>query len=549
MKIAACPAVVGITALALATIAQALDQPVITLQPADQVVGTGGTATFRVAVSGLAPFAYQWLFNEAELANRTNRNLVLANVLPINLGSYSVRVSNAMGNVTSSIARLMFAEVPAIKGAGIDLDGSFSLSFKALVPTAFSPYFDFYLLEASENLRDWAPLTMLEGINDRFAAVTYRDSKAKSLDQRFYRMPTNFLITPFPKTSGPYAVGTRSWPLTDPSRTDRNNIRSNSSFMVTCWYPAEAQGGLLPEPWLEPKLIAIEPGYWSSKPMSVSTQLLSRAFPGLPLATNQIRYPVLIYSSTWSGRRGNTDKALELASHGYVVVAVDHLAVMASVFPNGKVVNGISLDPGPDLQRRFMRHFTNAIMDLGVVTEELVRLDQQDPIFGGRLDLERFGAFGFSFGSIAAAEFCRTHSRCKAVVILDSGYLLEAATNLTRVGLQKPFLSMNSTGGWIEPSPGFGGWLDAPYALFTNSIGNAYWFQLENSTHQSFSDRGSVLNDSTVSRDPTIVSRAHSQTIRACTLSFFNKYLKGEDDHLLDNPAVVYPNIINFQKR
>ena len=49
--------------------------------------------------------------------------------------------------------------------------------------------------------------------------------------------------------------------------------------------------------------------------------------------------------------------------------------------------------------------------------------------------------------------------------------------------------------------------------------------------------------------DPPPASRAQSQTIRACTLSFFDKYLKGEDDHLLDNPAAVYTNIINFQSK
>ena len=67
--------------------------------------------------------------------------------------------------------------------------------------------------------------------------------------------------------------------------------------------------------------------------------------------------------------------------------------------------------------------------------------------------------------------------------------------------------------------------------------------------HQSFNDKGSLVNDPTLAGDPTPVSRAQSQTIRACTLSFFDKYLKNQDDHLLDNPAAAYANIINFQKK
>ncbi len=33
------------------------------------------------------------------------------------------------------------------------------------------------------------------------------------------------------------------------------------------------------------------------------------------------------------------------------------------------------------------------------------------------------------------------------------------------------------------------------------------------------------------------------------TLSFFDKYLNNQDDHLLENPSAVYPQIINFQRK
>ena len=149
------------------------------------------------------------------------------------------------------------------------------------------------------------------------------------------------------------------------------------------------------------------------------------------------------------------------------------------------------------------------------------------------------------------AEFGRIDPRCKAVVLFDPGSLLEGATNLIQFGLQKPFLSMNSTMGRPDDPPGytFGPWLFATQTLFAKATKDAFWFQIQNSTHQSFADRGSLINDPTQTGDPTPASRAQSQTIRACTVSFFDKYLKGEDDHLLDNPAAVYPNIINFQSK
>jgi sugar lactone lactonase YvrE len=46
-----------------------LAQPVITQQPADQVVANGGTLTLSVAVSGTGPFTYQWLFNGADIGS------------------------------------------------------------------------------------------------------------------------------------------------------------------------------------------------------------------------------------------------------------------------------------------------------------------------------------------------------------------------------------------------------------------------------------------------------------------------------------------------
>jgi len=48
---------------------------------------------------------------------------------------------------------------------------------------------------------------------------------------------------------------------------------------------------------------------------------------------------------------------------------------------------------------------------------------------------------------------------------------------------------------------------------------------------------------------PTAATRSAAVTMRACMLSFFNKYLRNEDDHLLDDPSTVYTNVYNFRKK
>jgi dienelactone hydrolase len=291
--------------------------------------------------------------------------------------------------------------------------------------------------------------------------------------------------------------------------------------------------------------------YLNERNPSIVAQFVSHALPGLPVATNQTSYPVVIYSHGGGFRRQNTDKALELASHGYVVVAMDHPWATASVFPNGQVVPGSGTCSNP--KSCFQPTIDDGIKDYRFVLDEMARLNSNDALFTGRLNLDRLGAFGFSLGCVPVAEFCRIDVRCKAVVLLDPGWILEAPTDLNQFGLQKPFLSMNSFSGPRPPAPPSPPytteWLYGSLLLFTNAISDAFWFQIQDSSHQSFQDRGSLISNHTRTADPTPVSRNHSQTIRACTLSFFDKYLKNQDDHLLDNPTAVYPNVINFQRK
>jgi hypothetical protein len=176
---------------------------------------------------------------------------------------------------------------------------------------------------------------------------------------------------------------------------------------------------------------------------------VSHALPNLPLASNQAAYPELLYSHGGGFRRQNTDKALELASHGYVVVAVDHEWTIASVFPNGRAVSGPVFCT--NTKECLQSAIDSAIRDFRFVLDELGRLGPNDPL-AGRLDLERVGAFGFSAGAVPVAEFSRLDVRCHAVVLLDPGGLLEAPAALNQLGLQKPFLSMNSTMGRGRPN-------------------------------------------------------------------------------------------------
>ena len=81
-------------------------RPRITQQPADLSVKAGRTAVFEVGAAGTGPLTYQWKFNNDVLEGQTATTLVLSNVTEINMGQYSVTVSNRLGEVTSARAQL-----------------------------------------------------------------------------------------------------------------------------------------------------------------------------------------------------------------------------------------------------------------------------------------------------------------------------------------------------------------------------------------------------------------------------------------------------------
>jgi hypothetical protein len=80
--------------------------PVISTHPQSQSVLTGAAVTFSVTASGSGTLSYQWLRNGTAIAGATSASLALTNVQVADAGTYTVRVTNANGSVTSNGATL-----------------------------------------------------------------------------------------------------------------------------------------------------------------------------------------------------------------------------------------------------------------------------------------------------------------------------------------------------------------------------------------------------------------------------------------------------------
>ncbi|MGA9135519.1 MAG: hypothetical protein WB384_26210, partial [Candidatus Sulfotelmatobacter sp.] len=81
--------------------------PTISVQPANQSVVAGQTATFSVTAAGTAPLSYQWQKGTTAITGATAASYATpATTTAENGAQYKVVVSNAAGNVTSNAATL-----------------------------------------------------------------------------------------------------------------------------------------------------------------------------------------------------------------------------------------------------------------------------------------------------------------------------------------------------------------------------------------------------------------------------------------------------------
>jgi dienelactone hydrolase len=163
------------------------------------------------------------------------------------------------------------------------------------------------------------------------------------------------------------------------------------------------------------------------------------------MADDQSSYPVLMQSQSGFPPLLLAAVAEELASHGYVVVGVNHTYEPAvTVFADGRAVavnpDAVAGVLGPQTgpyQERFRQRAAVCdykAADLASVADQLEQLPAEAAgLLGGRLDLDRLGAFGHFFGGNAALQWCRDDRRCRAAANLDGALWTEVGRCRPRV--------------------------------------------------------------------------------------------------------------------
>ncbi|MBL8960355.1 MAG: hypothetical protein JNJ98_10920 [Gemmatimonadetes bacterium] len=283
-----------------------------------------------------------------------------------------------------------------------------------------------------------------------------------------------------PAPTGPYQVGSRWLTVVDSTRVEDFVADSavKRALLLRIWYPSDSTAASAAP--IMPPLQAQSLAKAMNLPAFAFSHLSrtpTHTWPDAPLSGKEATWPVVLFSHGFGigYESQNTVQMEELASHGYVVVSIDHPYEAGVVaYPNGHVVrmapapfsdpaNGpkllpfiATLDTTSDTtalyraareMRTIMqldRSMDRWMKDTRFVADLLAQWGTAAPIpgFAGRLRTDRLGIFGMSFGGATAAAFCAVDARCAAGINLD-GLTFGAAVD---TAITRPFLFATSSG-------------------------------------------------------------------------------------------------------
>ncbi len=376
-----------------------------------------------------------------------------------------------------------------------------------------------------------------------------------------------------PRPTGPFDVGSTTFHLVDRTRTDpwAPDTAPYRELMISVRYPA-APGGSAPR---VPQMSAAAAAHFGGPEGAAALNLgmapgtvdwgatLSHARQDAPVHPRAGRLPVVLYSpGLGDPRTWNTALVDYLASHGYAVVTVDHTYEATEVeFPGGRLATMRIFDGAPptdpDAVSALLRKVVAVrVADTRFVLDRLPALNRTR--FGDVLDLRRVGMSGHSAGGFTAAQAMHDDRRIRAGVNLDGqmdyvGGELPDGSRLSTValeGLDRPLLLMGTR------SEGSGDYRQQPSwaAFWRNTRGWKADVTLTGSRHASYTDAQSLLPQlARQGAEPggglteavgTVRPDRAAASTRACVTSFFGRWLRGHDDHLLDGPSARFPEMV-----
>ena len=363
------------------------------------------------------------------------------------------------------------------------------------------------------------------------------------------------VIFPIPdliEPSGKYPVGTITLYFRDTSRDEiySLNAEDDRELNVQIWYPSQTSDHDEYAPYMAHLELSAPafarflklPSFVLNHVSLIQTHSILEG----SLAREGAPFPVLIFSHGWGGTRTQSTFLMEeLASHGYVVVAIDHTyGALVTVFPEGRVVlQKTEILEREQTSEEFSQSANTLIgvwaADVRFVLDQLEAMNDGDleSAFQGQLNLERVGMFGHSTGGGNAVQVCWLDPRCKVGLALDA-WLEPVSSEALDDGLDQPFMFVWSEDWGSEENK------DRFRRISTNLSNAAYSLEIAETRHYDFSDLPllSPLSPWFGLKGPIDGQRV-LRIINDYVVTYFNQYLLGTESFLLMGPSPEYPEV------
>ena len=313
---------------------------------------------------------------------------------------------------------------------------------------------------------------------------------------------------------GSYPVGVRTLVLVDKSRED--GYSGGPRTLVTeIWYPAadSARSGkktTFSEFFGKHQEAAGElVGHFGGKLSEVEERFRCFGIRGAALRAG--RFPLLVFSHGNGGiRHQNVFQVEHLASHGYIVVSADHTGnagvtpLPARALPYDRSGRGRSARDRP--------------VDVSFLITELLRLGARaDGWLENRLDPDRIGILGHSFGGFTVCKVAETDRRVKAILPMTVAYGRKTSVPMLLM-LGERDRTMGSAGNAVARM------------YYKACSGPKHLVSLKRGGHFSFTDMDAIspgFGDGVSGEEFLPISRA-KRVVKAYTLAFFDHYLRGD---------------------
>jgi pimeloyl-ACP methyl ester carboxylesterase len=291
-----------------------------------------------------------------------------------------------------------------------------------------------------------------------------------------------------PQPTGPYAVGTEIYRWVDAGRLETATTAGddNRNVVVQAWYPAQGDASGPGLPYVDglsrlPDMVSFIPSLFMRNYGDVDTHAVASA----AISADSAQWPVILFSPGYGApRSGYTSLLTNLASYGYIVLAIDHpYEVAVTELADGTIavpaVTSLGNDAAADLYMAEQQ--TVRADDLSFVLNAIRQAGTLGPVLDGHLDLAHIAAIGHSFGGAAAALLAVRDASISAAINID-GTLYG---DLPSARLQQPFMLIQSDQAETGHSLAF---IEANGALLANGHGTTVKHEISQANHYSFTD-------------------------------------------------------------